>query len=179
MDDDVKELLGRAKAPARKSTRRPAPPPAPEKRYVFGGGPAGGRTGSPAAPRLNTRAARRSVSTFYTIIMLFGGGILIVLYVHNIITINRLAAEVGMLRTRLEQVQNTNAALEAEVNRKAARERIGKAATEQLGLTFPTEQALEVSVDQEALARARDQAGDEGAGTRGRDGGSGTQQSSH
>jgi hypothetical protein len=178
MDSDVKALLGRAKAPAPntagkdKDSRR-------ENRYIYGGGPA--RPGSPSAPRQNTKAVRRRISTFNSIVLLFGGGIMIVLYVNNILTINLLAAEVGQLQVRLEAVQNTNASLRADVNKKSAWERIGKTATEQLGLTFPTEQPLMIMIDREALMRAREQIHvyTEGKGTtlRQGDGGSNTAQS--
>ncbi len=153
MDDDVKALLARTRTPARKERHEE---PRRENRYIYNGTPPrSGETGMP--PRQNRKPSRRRVSTFNTIMILFGGGILIVLYVHNIITINHLAADVGQMQARYEAVQNTNASLRAEVNRKSAWERVGKTATEQLGLTFPAEQPLKVTVDPDALARAREQ----------------------
>ncbi len=155
MEDDVKALLARTRTPARKERQEQ---PRRENRYVYNGPPPPHTGGEgPVLPRQNRKPLRRRVSTFNTIMILFGGGILIVLYVHNIITINRLAAEVGQLQARYEAIQNTNASLRAEVNRKSAWERIGKTATEQLGLTFPTEQPLKVTIDRAALARGREQ----------------------
>lgn len=151
MDDDVKELLRRAKMPE----REPDPRPRRDNRYVYSGEPP--RVQTAEAPKQNKKVVKRRVSTFNSILFLFGGGIAIVLYVNHIITIGRLAAEVGQLQARYEQVQNTNAALKAEVNRKSAWERIGKTATEQLGLTFPKEQPVLLTVDQDALARAKKQ----------------------
>ena len=159
MEDDVKALLARTKAPARKERKERQEQPRRENRYVYNGPPPPHSSAGdgPVLPRQNRKPLRRRISTFNTIIILFGGGILIVLYVHNIITINRLAAEVGQLQARYEAIQNTNASLRAEVNRKSAWERIGKTATEQLGLTFPTEQPQKVTLDHAALARAREQ----------------------
>jgi hypothetical protein len=169
MDEGARRLLDRARE---RNARREEPPPR-DQRYVYGGQHAA-NTLRPAR-----KPARRRVSTFNTLVLLFGGGILIVLYVHNIITINHLAAEVGRLEARYDSVQNTNASLRAEVNRKAAWERIGRTATEQLGLIFPTEQPLKLAVDPEALARAKEQerAGDEPKSRTGRqgDGGAGAE----
>ncbi len=165
MEDDVKALLARTRTPARKERKEQ---PRRENRYVYNGPPPPHtRDEGPVLPRQNRKLPRRRISTFNTILILFGGGILIVLYVHNIITINHLAAEVGQLQARYEAIENTNASLRAEVNRKSAWERIGKTATEQLGLTFPTEQPLKVTIDRAALARAGEQAaaGDEAGPT--------------
>lgn len=158
MDDDVKALLARTRTPARKERKERQEQPRRENRYVYNGPPPphSGDEG-PLLPRQNRKPLRRRISTFNTIMILFGGGILIVLYVHNIITINHLAAEVGQLQARYDAIQNTNASLRAEVNRKSAWERVGKTATEQLGLTFPTEQPQKVTIDRAALARAREQ----------------------
>ena len=84
-------------------------------------------------------------------------GVLQAVRVNNIITINSLAAEVGQLQIRCDSLQNTNASLRAEVNRKASWERIGKTAAEQLGLAFPTEQPQKIAMDRDALERARGQ----------------------
>jgi cell division protein FtsB len=152
MDDDVRRLLGRARPQGRRAEE---PPLQRDNRYVYGGDAA--RRTEPGPPRVNKKIVRRRISTFNTIVLLFGGGLLILLYVHNIITINHLAADVGQLQARYDSVQNANASLRAEVNRKSAWERIGKTATEQLGLVSAREQAQPITLDREALERAREQ----------------------
>jgi hypothetical protein len=139
-------LLGRAEADARESRKAQAR----DKRYIFNGDPQA-RTPGYAVRPTNRKVARRKVSTFNIILWLFGVGIAIVLYVDNIITINRLAFDVNQLQTKYDAVMNTNATLRAEVTRKAAWERIGKNATEQLGLTFPKEQPTLLDVDQNKI----------------------------
>jgi cell division protein FtsL len=148
---DINLLLDRAEADARES--RKAPPR--DKRYVYNGDPQAGTPGYAVRP--NRKVARRKVSTFNIILWLFGVGIAIVLYVDNIITINRLAFEVNQLQTKYDAVMNSNATLRAEVTRKAAWERIGKNATEQLGLKFPTEQPTLFNVDQDKIESLRAQ----------------------
>jgi hypothetical protein len=144
-------LLERAEADARESRAKESrKAPARDKRYIFNGDPQSRNPGYAVRPT-NKKATRRKVSTFNIILWLFGIGIAIVLYVDNIITINRLAFEVNQLQTKYDSVVNTNATLRAEVTRKAAWERIGKNATEQLGLKFPTEQPTLFNVDQDKI----------------------------
>jgi cell division protein FtsB len=142
-------LLERAEADARELRKAPVR----DKRYIFNGDPQARTPGYVVLP--NRKVVRRKVSTFNIILWLFGVGIAIVLYVDNIITINRLAFEVNQLQTKYDTVMNTNATLRAEVTRKAAWERIGKNATEQLGLKFPTEQPTLFNVDQDKIESLR------------------------
>ncbi len=148
MGDDVKELLGRAKAQRREEQK-----PQLERRYIYGGEPRTAPAGGATAPRVNRRVTRRRFSTFNTILLLFGVAMVIVLYVNNILTINQLAGEVGTLQARYDAVQNVNAALRADINRKSSWERIGRTATEQLGLVFPKEQPQGFNIDESALRR--------------------------
>lgn len=148
---DIDLLLERAEADARDSRKAPMR----DKRYIFNGDPQARTPGYAVRP--NRKVTRRKISTFNIILWLFGFGIAIVLYVDNIIAINRLAFEVNQLQTKYDSVLNTNATLRAEVTRKAAFERIGKNATEQLGLTFPTEQPTLLDVDQDRIESLRTQ----------------------
>lgn len=139
---DVEELLERAGKDA-------ALPPAEterEKRYIFGGDV------HPKAPgyaiRQNKTGIRRKRSTFNIILLLFGSAVAIILYIGNIIAVNQLAVEVSQLQTKLDKIENTNAVLEAEINRKSGLERIGKIATEQFGLRYPKEQPTWFEVDE-------------------------------
>lgn len=93
-------------------------------------------------------------STFNIILMLFGYGITIVLYVGNIIYVNRLASQVSQLQSRYVKIANTNTILQAEVDRKSARERIGKLASKMLGLKYPKEQPTRFEIDEVKLGKA-------------------------
>jgi len=148
---DINLLVDRANADARASRMEPPR----DKRYVYNGDPQARTPGYAVRP--NRKITRRKVSTFNIILWLFGVGIAIVLYVDNIITINRLAFEVNQLQTTYDAVLNSNATLRAEVTRKAAWERIGKNATEQLSLKFPTEQPTLLTVDQDKIESLRAQ----------------------
>lgn len=148
---DLDLLLERAQADA----REPRKAPARDKRYIYNGE---AQARNPAyAVRENRKVVHRKVSTFSLILWIFGVGIAIVLYVDNIIAINRLVMEVNQLQTKYDAIVNTNATIRAEVTRKSAWERIGKNATEQLGLIFPTEQPTLFSLDQEKLESLRKQ----------------------
>jgi len=148
MSDDVKELLGRANAQRREEEK-----PRREARYIYGGEARPSSTVGAATPRPNRRVTRRRFSTFNTILGLFGVAMIIVLYVNNILTINQLAGDVGKLQARLDAIQNVNASLRAEITRRSSWERIGRTATEQLGLVFPKEQPLGFTIDESTLRK--------------------------
>lgn len=150
MDDDVKRLLSKARRD------RPEPEsPQRDTRYVFGGEAM--NVDRPPDRQRNKRIVRRSISTFNAILLLFGLGIGIVLYINNAIAVDHLAAEIGRQQAVIDSVVNVNAGLRAEVNRKSSWEKIGKTATDDLGLAFPTEQPQELTVDADALERAKNQ----------------------
>ena len=140
---DVEELVRRAQSNV--ST--------PEHRYVYGD------SSSTSAPRFvirpNRRVVGRKVSTFYLIVVLFGVGIAIVAYINNIITVNRLVAEISQMQTQYDKIANGNAALMAEINRKSGWERIGKIASEQVGLRYVNEQPALFDVDEDMMVAAR------------------------
>lgn len=145
MKSDVHALLQRAKKDI------PAPPPRKENRYVYGG--SNTVPGETPAYRPNRRVTRSRFSTFNTMIVLFSFGIVIVLYINNVITVDHLAAEIGRRQAVYDAQLSANASLRAEVNKKAAWERIGKTATEQLGLVFSTEQPVQIAIDKDARSR--------------------------
>ncbi len=120
-----------------------------DRRYIYNGEPP--QAGGAYALRPNRRGTRRKVSTFNIIVLLFGIGAAVVLYVNNIIIINRLSGDIGRLQARYDEMQNQNAMLAAEVNRKAAWERISTVAGEQVGLRHPSEPPEWIVVDQEKL----------------------------
>ena len=147
--DDVEELLARARPSKReKDAGR-------DRRLIYGTDPQAATPGY-AVRRQNRRGTRRSVSTFNIIMVLFGTGIAIVLYISNIIAVNKLAVDVSELQMSYDKSMNANAALKAEINRKSGWERIGGVATQEIGLQYPKEQPLLLEVDPAELERARE-----------------------
>lgn len=120
-----------------------------DRRYVYNGEPS--RTAGAYALRPNRRGTRRKVSTFNIIVFLVGLGLAIVVYVNNIIVINRLSKDIGRLQAQYDDLQNRNVALAAEVNKKAAWERIGTVAGEAVGLRHPVEPPGWIEIDQDKL----------------------------
>jgi cell division protein FtsL len=125
-----------------------------DRRYIYNGD--NRPTTAGFAVRPNKRATRRRTSTFNIILLLFTFGIAIVFYVNNIITVNQLALEIGQLQAKYAALSNTNAALRAEVTRKAALERIGVIASEQLNLRYPPEQPVYFDIDWDKLATLKE-----------------------
>jgi cell division protein FtsL len=106
----------------------------------------------PASPaRSNRRVVRRRISTTNVMLLIFAVGLAIVVYVDNIITVNRLAHDVNELQQTYDRLRSSNAALQAEVNRKSAMERIGDVASRDLGLRHPAEKPVEFPIDEDAL----------------------------
>jgi hypothetical protein len=126
-----------------------APPPERERRYVYGGTtPSGWPAG---ALRPNRRGVRRKVSTFNIILLLFGIGGAIVFYVNNILSINRLASEVGQLEAEYVKIEGINGSLRSDVTRKSALENISPAAHDQLGLRASQTQQIWFTIDRDKL----------------------------
>jgi cell division protein FtsL len=123
-----------------------------EQRYIFNGEPSAAVSGY--AVRQNRRSVTRRISTFNIILALFVLGIVIVAYIDNIIVVNRLVVDCNALQGRYQRLSETNATLQAEVNRKTSLERIGKLATESLGMQYPQEQPQWVTVDPDLRDRA-------------------------
>ena len=126
--------------------------PEREYRYVYGGSLHTAAHGYVTRP--NKKVVGRRASTFNLILMIFAAGVAIVAYISNIIAVNRLASEVNHLQTRYDKVSNANAALKAEINRKSSWDRIGKVATEQVGLRYPKEQPTMIEMNEELTNKA-------------------------
>ncbi len=124
-----------------------------ERRYIYNGEPRSSTSGYAVRP--NRPGTRRHVSTFSIILTLFGLGIAIVLYVNNILAVNLLAKECDQLRRRLQEIENTNKQLQVDVSHKAALERIGAVATQELGLQYATEQPVVFDIDEGMLDKIK------------------------
>ncbi len=120
-----------------------------ERRYVYNGEPLTARQESPVPG--NRPARRRRRSSFNIILTLVVVSLLIVFYVWNKITVNRLVVEVNDLQNQNLKLLNMNESLRAEINRKSNLERIGRIATTQVGLVYPREQPVWFTVDSERL----------------------------
>ena len=107
-------------------------PPARERRYVYGGSTS--RPSGPGPSRKNQRGVRRRVSTFSILLILFGVGGASVLYISNLVAINRLSDEVNQLQKQYDAIENANAILRREINSKSTWEKISTAATEKLAM---------------------------------------------
>jgi cell division protein FtsB len=126
-----------------------APPRERERRYVYGGTtPSGWTVG---ALRPNRRGVRRKVSTFNIILLLFGIGGAIVFYVNNILTINRLASEIGQLEAEYQKIQSINESLRTDVSNKSALDHISQAAHDKLGLRASQTQQIWFTIDRDKL----------------------------
>jgi cell division protein FtsL len=129
-------------------------PPQTERRYVYNGEPMmmAPRDTGECASRRNRHARRRKRSPFNIIAIIVTVSMLIVFYVWNKIMVNRLVVEVGDLQAQYERTLNANEFLRAEINKKSSLERIGKIATQQLGLIPPREQPVWFDVNTDGLA---------------------------
>jgi cell division protein FtsL len=120
-----------------------------ERRYVYNGA-----TTSPTidnVQRGNRPVKRRKRSPFNIVVVLFAVSILIVFYVWNKITVNRLVVEANEQQQQYQKILYANELLRAEINKKSGLERISKIATGQLGLTYPKEQPIWFNVDSDRL----------------------------
>ncbi len=140
--DDIRQILVRAKPDARPES----PDPEPERRYVFGGDRQTRIAGY--AVRQNRRGVRRKRSTFNIIAAIFIAGVFIVLYISNILAVNRLAQGVNEQQLRLDKLIGANQVLRAEIDRKARWERVGRIAAEELNLRHPSVQPTWFDADE-------------------------------
>jgi cell division protein FtsL len=124
-----------------------------DRRYIYNGDTP--PTTSGYAVRPNRRGTQRKISTFNVILLLFAIGIASVLYVNSILTVNQLVYEVDQLDRRLKEIAVTNQQLKAEVSLKAARERIGAYAKDQLGMRDAVEPPTLIDVDGSQLDKMK------------------------
>lgn len=121
--------------------------PSKERRHVFND------YTPPTLPRSNRPFRKRKISTFNIILSLFLIAIVSVLYVSNIIAVNRLVVEIEELKTAYNKTENLNEILRSEINRKSRMERITKIASEQMGMMFPKQPPSWFELDEESLKK--------------------------
>jgi len=105
-------------------TELEAPETAEQKhrRFVYSGEPGGGS--SEFLTRGNKPLKRRRKSPFKIVSLIAAISILIVFYVWNKITVNRLAAEVDVLEAKKRTLESINEGYRAEVGRKSSRDNV-------------------------------------------------------
>lgn len=126
-----------------------------ERRHVYNGDTPRALSESPA--RTNRKVQTRKRSPLVMIMAVLGISLLIVVYVWNKITVDRLVVDVNDLRGQYDKVVNANDILRAEINKKSSLERIGKIATDQLHLISPKEQPVWFEVDADRLKELQPQ----------------------
>jgi hypothetical protein len=104
--------------------------------------------------RTNRKAVRRRGSTFAVIATLAAACAAGVLYISNILAVNRLADEVNALRTQVDGRVNANRLLRADIDRKSTWERMSAVAVSKLGLQHPTEQPATIVVPEQRVRDA-------------------------
>jgi len=120
-----------------------------ERRYIYNGNY---RKPTPSpAPRTNRPVRPRKRSLFTIIAMLFVISILIVFYVWNKISVNKLTVEINDTQREIEKIEGTIKYLETEISKKSSLERINLIATQQLNLIEPKKQPIPLLLDDERL----------------------------
>lgn len=122
-----------------------------ERRYIYNGEPSTLRREE--ITRGNRPITRRKRSPFNIIIAMIAVSLLIVFYVWNKITVNQLAIEINDLQQQYQKIQYANEVFRAEVNRKSSLERIGKIASEKLGMVYTKTQPISLNVDELKLEK--------------------------
>jgi cell division protein FtsL len=122
-------------------TKANVPPDDGERRYIYNG-----EAAQPAIvddfSRLGNRPIRKRHSSLLgRILLLAGVSLLIVFYVWNKISVNRLLVEVNDLQNQYQKLQTANDLLRAEINRKASLERVVTIAGK-IGLVYPKQQPV-------------------------------------
>lgn len=117
-----------------------------ERRYVYSGD-AAAKT-EPPEFRSNRRMKRKKRSPLKWIIAVAMISAIVVFYIWNKISVDKLTKEIADLEQQQQQISNVNEILRAEINQKSRLERIGKIAAEQLGMMYPKEQPIWFEVPQ-------------------------------
>jgi cell division protein FtsB len=118
-----------------------------ERRYIYNGDPQDKVPGYAVRPANRRVRSPRKRRTFNIVAALFLAALGAVAYISNLLAVQHLTVEVHDLQQRYQKINNTNAMLRAEISRKAALERIGIIATQELGLMYPKERPEQLDVD--------------------------------
>ena len=131
----------------------PVPPELDEHRMVYNGDDKLPPVAEPM--RANRPVRRKQRSPFGPMFVLLVLSMLIVFYIWNKITIDRLARETNELQNQYLRLVNGNESLKAEITQKSRLERIEKIAIEQLKMTYPKEQPVWFELDPAKMKSSR------------------------
>src|SRR5579862_6947253 len=138
------------RTPATVPAGTPSEPDLLDHRFVYNGD-APRNVEAPA--RTNRPVRRKRQSPFAMISLLLLASMLIVFYIWNKISVNRIARDVDDLQNQYQKILNANDLLRAEINQKSRLDRIEKIATEQLKMSYPKQQPAWFELDQEKLKK--------------------------
>ena len=122
-----------------------------ERRYVYSGDAQ--RPDYENIQRGNRPVRKRKRSPFNIVVIIFAVSIVIVLYIWNKISVNRLVIEVADYNAQYESILHANDNLRAEVSKRSTLERVGKIAATQLGMTSPSVQPVWFAFDDQRLSK--------------------------
>jgi cell division protein FtsL len=114
-----------------------------DRRHVFNGYTPQG------LPRSNRPFKKKKASTLSIILSLFLLAIVSVLYVSNIIAVNRAVVDVETLKNAYYKLENGNEILRSEINQKSRMERITRLASEQMGMKYPKEPPIWFEIEEQ------------------------------
>lgn len=137
-------------------TRGRISPEVAERRYIYNGEPTQPKSVNDFSNGGNRPVRKHRRSPFGKILLLIGVSFLIVFYVWNKITVNRLLVEVNDLENQYQKLQTSNDLLRAEINRKASLERVATMAGK-IGLVYPKQQPVWFEVSANDLERIQQQ----------------------
>ena len=116
-----------------------------ERRFVYNGDPGGGSQEFLA--RGNKPLKRRKKSPFKIVTLIAAVSVVIIFYVWNKITVNRLAEEVDALENRLHQLESINTDLGGTIDKKSNLDNITRLAKDRLGMIYAPEQPTYFEVE--------------------------------
>jgi cell division protein FtsL len=127
----------------------PVPPELGEHRRVYNGDEPAAPANEPMRP--NRPVRRKQRSPFGPMFVLMIVSVLVVFYIWNKITVNRLTREVNDLQNQYQKLVNANESLKAEITQKSSQSRIEKIAVGQLKMMAPKEQVVWFEIDRERM----------------------------
>ena len=116
-----------------------------QRRFVYSGEPGGGQ--SEFLTRGNKPLKRRRKSPFKIVSLVTVISLLIIFYVWNKITVNRLADEVDALQVKLGKIESINKEHRAEIGKRSNLDTITKIAKDKLGMVEAPDQKIYFEVE--------------------------------
>lgn len=97
------------------------------------------------------KSGKKKISPFNVVLILICVAIASVLYIGNILAVERLLIQVNQLQAKHQQIQNEQEMLKTQINRLSSLERIQKLAQDQLGLQNPKQLPVWIQLDPERV----------------------------